>query len=161
MARSSNFWLLTSNLTPTGWSSSSLSNNDPNGGKFQGVARAIRRWRTGLAAAVLASQVLSVGGTAAVFVSLSSQAASAVCHCIHGRGETCPMHRTAAGARMCLFRPAHAADASAIVNLLGPIGPPAVLSAFVDDADAFAADWPITSRVRTLRRGPEFPPPRA
>jgi hypothetical protein len=107
---------------------------------------------------------LWIGLLASVMVSTrgSVEGAEMVCHCQHGAGHECPMHKTTSGKARCAIRAANdMSGAAGISSLLGPLG---LLSCAVNPRppDDVARSL-LISRFNVIGRptAPALPPPRA
>jgi hypothetical protein len=100
---------------------------------------------------------------AGIFVSTqgSVESAEITCHCQHGDGHECPMHKSASGRSRCALGSAAAGPGVVLLGLLGGLGVPPVA---VQDRHADPLAGSVRSFCAPLRDyliPPQLPPPRA
>jgi hypothetical protein len=123
----------------------------------------LRRVLTSLAVGVLLCQIATAAATGVVMHAQRAGAgADLVCHCQHGEGHECPMHKTTSGKARCSMRAVDDIGALAGVSmLLGPQGlvPRVAETGCSQDvaSSCLTVDFDVFGRVTP----PTLPPPRA
>jgi hypothetical protein len=96
-----------------------------------------------------------------VYTQVSVDSAEMTCHCQHGDGHECPMHKSATGRSRCALRRAEAGPSLALLALLGGLGLPP-LAVYGRHADPVAGSVrPFCAPLRDCSIPPQLLPPRA